>query len=75
MKTFEVGKTYWTRSAGDHECIFSFEILARTAKTVTIAKHGKRVRRGLRIANDVEQFMPFGNYSMAAVITADRVTE
>ena len=31
MAQFQVGKTYATRSACDHDCIFSFTILARTA--------------------------------------------
>jgi hypothetical protein len=71
--TFEVGKTYATRSLCDHDCLFSFTILARTAKTVTVEVHGKTVRRGLSSYAGVEQFKPFGNYSMAAVITADKV--
>jgi hypothetical protein len=71
-KTFETGKTYQTRSACDHDCIFSFTILARTAKTVTVEGHGKTVRRGLTVWEGVEQFKPFGNYSMAAVISADK---
>jgi hypothetical protein len=72
MTKFEVGKTYATRSIGDHNCIFSFTILARTAKTVTVTVHGKTVRRGLSLWNGVEQFKPFGSYSMAAVISADK---
>lgn len=72
-KTFETGKTYATRSICDSECVFAFTILGRTAKTVTTQVHGKTVKRGVRIYDGVEQFMPFGNYSMAAVITADKV--
>ena len=70
-KTFEAGKTYSTRSICDHDCIFRFTILARTAKSVTIEVHGKTVRRGLSIWQGVEQFKPFGSYSMCAVIGAD----
>ena len=44
---FQVGRTYATRSICDYDCIFSFTILARTAKTVTTQIHGKTVRRGL----------------------------
>lgn len=68
---FEVGNTYFTRSICDHDCIFSFAILARTAKTITTKVHDKVVRRGLQTWNDVEQFKPFGNYSMCAIISAD----
>ena len=69
---FAVGKTYATRSACDHECIFAFTILARTAKTVTVKVHDKVVRRGLSIWDGVETFKPFGTYSMCAIISADR---
>lgn len=72
MARFQIGKTYVTRSACDHNCIFSFTILARTAKSVTINVRGKAVRRGLKIWDDVEHFDPFGRYSMAPVISADR---
>jgi hypothetical protein len=68
---FQIGKTYATRSICDHDCIFSFTILARTAKTVTVNVHGKTVRRGLPIWEGIEQFKPFGTYSMCAIIGAD----
>ena len=69
---FQTGTTYYTRSIGDHDCIFSFEILRRTAKTVRVQVNGKIVNRGLTIYEGVEQFKPFGNYSMCAIIRADR---
>ena len=73
MKRFKVGKTYATRSACDHDCIFSFTILGRTAKTVTVDVHGKTVRRGLALDYDgSECFKPFGTYSMCAVIRASK---
>jgi hypothetical protein len=69
---FQVGNTYQTRSICDHDCIFSFTILSRTAKSVRVTVHGKVVRRGLSIWNGVEQFKPFGTYSMCAIISADK---
>jgi|SRR5215831_4126776 len=72
MIKFEVGKTYATRSICDYDCIFSFTILARTAKTVTVEVHGKRVKRGLSAWGNAERFKPFGSYSMAPTIAADR---
>lgn len=71
-KTFQVGTTYATRSICDWDCIHSFEIMARTAKSVTVKVHGKVVRRGLSVYEGVEQFKPFGSYSMAAIISADK---
>jgi hypothetical protein len=69
--SFQVGKTYFDRSICDHNCIFSFTILARTAKSVTINVRGKTARKGLTTYNGVEQFKPFGTYSMCAVVSAD----
>ena len=59
--TFEVGRTYSTRSICDYDCVHSFTILARTAKSVTVDVHGKTVRRGVRVSDGVEQFKPFGS--------------
>jgi len=76
MKSFEIGKTYSTRSICDHNCIFSFTILARTAKTVKIEVHGKEVTRRIRPGyNGFEAFDPFGRYSMSPVITAEDTRE
>lgn len=68
---FQVGQTYATRSICDHECIFSFTILKRTAKTVTINMHGKTVQRRITSYEGCEQFAPYGSYSMCAIISAD----
>ena len=68
---FEVGKTYYDRSACDYDCIFKFKIEARTAKQVTISQRGKISKRGIQVRDGVEQFKPFGSYSMAAIVRAD----
>lgn len=67
---FEVGKTYQTRSICDHDCIFAYTILARTEKSVTIKVNGQRVRRGLKMYDGAEYFMPLGSYSMAPIVRA-----
>jgi len=72
MMKFEVGKSYETRSIADWECIFSFTILDRTDKTITTIAHGKRVKRGLKTVDGVEQFKPFGSYSMCPIIRANK---
>jgi hypothetical protein len=72
MTKFQVGRTYETRSIADHDCIHSFEILARTDKTVTVKVYGNTVKRGIQVRDDVEQFKPFGTYSMCAVIRANK---
>jgi len=69
---FKIGTTYFTRSICNHDCIYKFEILNRTAKSVLILKDGDIVRRRLSIWNGAESFKPFGSYSMAAIISADK---
>ena len=70
MKKFETGKTYSTRSICDHNCIFSFKILRRTAKSVWVKVDGEKVRRAIEVYDEKETFYPFGKYSMAAIISA-----
>ncbi len=72
-KRFETGTTYYTRSACNHECIFSFEVVSRTEKTVTLrSPHRRDVRRKVRIGEDgVERCDPHGRYSMSPVISAE----
>lgn len=72
---FKVGETYATRSIADYDTVFSFTILGRTAKTVSLKVRGKIVRRGLSVWQGVEQFKPFGNYSMCAIVSADKVAK
>lgn len=69
---FEVGKTYYTRSICNHDCIFSIKVLKRTAKTVVVLKDGKekRCKIGLSYNGKEETITPWGVYSMCPVIGA-----
>jgi hypothetical protein len=73
---FIPGRSYSTRSACDHECIFSIEVLKRTEKTVTIRKSGDRVKT-CRISDydGAEMIKPWGSYSMCPIIRADRLED
>lgn len=73
MKTFEPGKTYQTRSIGDHDCIIRLTVLSRTAKTITadIAGRGKKTLRPA-VYDECEYVRPWGNYSMAPTVRADK---
>ena len=72
MISFKVGSTYYDRSIGDHNCIYKAEIVARTAKTVTIKMYGKNTcKKRITVYCDSETFKPFGSYSMAPIINAD----
>ena len=67
---FEVGKSYWTRSICDADCIIYITVAKRTAKFLTTTE-GKRL--GISIWDGVECVKPWGTYSMAPTIPADRV--
>lgn len=70
---FEVGQTYSTRSACDHECVFSFTVVKRTAKFMTVTdKFGKQTRCGVMNFDGVERAFPMGRYSMAPQISSDQ---
>jgi hypothetical protein len=71
MTTFQIGKTYTTKSICDSNCIFSFEVLKRTEKTITIKDiFGEIVKRGVYLYEGNEQCKPLGNYSMCPIISA-----
>jgi hypothetical protein len=67
---FETGQTYSTTSICNHEVVYSFKILRRTAKSIWTEVDGQVVRRAIEIYRDAETFYPFGKYSMAAIIRA-----
>ena len=71
MLEFEAGKTYEARSACDYDCIFSFEVVRRTARTITFLHHGQEKTRGVKQDSGGEEFcFPLGRYSMAPTIRA-----
>lgn len=71
---FTAGRTYRTRSACDHNCIYGFVIIRRSAASVWIIEEGetKVTRRKITVYLGVETIMPHGRHSMAPVISADR---
>ena len=69
---FAVGNTYACRSFGDHNCVWTFTVTARTARFVTLSdSDGKTVRVGVRVWNGVESCSPFGTFSLSPVLTAE----
>lgn len=65
---FEVGRTYYTRSVCDHNCIISVTIASRTAKMVTTTE-GKRFRTNSDYDGN-EMIKPWGTFSMCPVLSA-----
>ena len=77
MKKFEIGKTYYTRSICDHDCVITGKVIRRTAATVTMEVSGQgvktlRISKGLSAFCGSEAVKPWGAYSMAPTLTADR---
>ena len=69
---FEVNYKYECRSACDHNCKWTFEVVKRTAKQIIISDGTKQIR--CKIYNDssdnTEFVYPLGRYSMCPVLRA-----
>ena len=74
IKTFSIGKEYFTRSICDSDCIFTTKILSRTAKTVTIQDDFNKVptKRKIHIYDNAEAIYHIGKFSMCPVINANK---
>jgi hypothetical protein len=72
MIKFETGKTYYTRSVADYDTIVRVTVAKRTDKTI-VTTGEERLR--INVWNGVEQVKPWGSYSMAPIVGADRMME
>ena len=74
FQKFTVGATYSARSFCDYDCVWTFTVIARTARFITIIQEGETTpkRVGVRTWNGVESASPLGTYSMAPVLSANR---
>jgi hypothetical protein len=75
MLKFEVGKVYTGRFATDSDCTYSFEVLFRTEKRIQIVDAHTSALKWIGVKldhNGNEMALPFGRYSMAPTIRADR---
>lgn len=74
MLKFEVGKTYSMKSICDQNCIWNYEVVARTASTIIITD-GKEVKK-CRINKQYSEYrkaetvFPLGRYSMCPILSA-----
>jgi hypothetical protein len=74
MAKFIVGNTYSMRSICDHECVWTFTVIKRTAATITITD-GKETKT-CRIVKKYSEYdgretvKPFGTYSMCPLLRA-----
>lgn len=77
MIKFEVGKKYEVHSICNWDCVWIYEVVKRTACTVTLKdKNGeeKRFRISKAYSGKSEAVLPLGRYSMCPVLTADNVS-
>ncbi len=70
MSQFEPGKTYLGRFVTDADSRIELTVAKRTAKSI-VTTTGKTLRIKIDFQG-VEYVMPFGQYSMAPSINADR---
>jgi hypothetical protein len=69
--TFEPGSVYYVHSNADWDCVFEFTVMSRTAKFVTFkTRYGDIARVGVKVDEDGEWALPFGNYSMDPCVRA-----
>ena len=70
MKKFEAGKSYYTRSICNQDCIFAYTVAKRTDKTATLVDaSGTAKRYKVRADGNTERII-LGSYSMAPVLDA-----
>lgn len=77
---FEVGKMYYTHSLANYDTIITIKVIKRTPKTVTIKElsgwpiNHNTFRVHEESFGDKTEWISLGNYSMAPVVRASRIT-
>ena len=71
MNTIKANTTYYTRSIGDHNCIFSCKVLSRTAKMARILYEGKERRAKIYIDDNNREYIQPDHWSFAPSFRAD----
>ena len=81
IKQFVVGKKYSMRSACDHDCIWTYQVISRTDSTVVLqqVRNGKpygdqarfRINKQLSGYYNAEAVRPLGSYSMCPTLVAE----
>mgnify|MGYP001607789697 CR=1 FL=1 len=71
---FETGKTYQCRSFCDYDTIITGTVLRRTEKTITMQLRDKEKVQPPKFLHgtEIEYVNPWGKYSMAPIMSADR---
>jgi hypothetical protein len=74
MTKFKPGSHYYTRSIGDHNCVFSILVASRTAQTISayVDSRAEVKRFRIEVIEGNETIMPHGRYSMAPCIGSNK---
>ena len=76
MKKFEVGGSYSVRSICNHDCVWTYTVIKRTACTVTLEEKGEiitcRINKKTSEYAGTEAVYPKGHYSMCPILTAGK---
>lgn len=74
MKQFEIGKSYTHGWIGDSDLFTTWTVIKRTAQTITITTGREtktcRIIKGLSEIRKAESIFPYGQYSMAPILSA-----
>lgn len=75
MTKFEIGKEYKMTSACDHNCVWTYKVIARTACMITLEDERGQTKK-CRINKQSSEYFnaeavhPLGKYSMAPILRA-----
>lgn len=71
MNTMKPNTTYYTRSIGDHNCIFSCKVISRTAKMAKILYDGVERRAKIYTDDNGREYIRPDHWSFAPSFRAD----
>jgi hypothetical protein len=78
-RRFQVGQQYYCRLVTDYDTVLVYWVVSRTERYVTVERADESEpepkRLGVRVFEGVELCNPWGRYSMAPVLRADRELE
>ncbi|MCR5614179.1 hypothetical protein [Treponema sp.] len=75
MEKIKANTTYYTRSIGDHNCIFELTVLSRTAKTALINYDNEKRRAKIYTDSDGREYLQPDRWSFALTFRAGSTTK
>ena len=64
------------RSVCNHDCVWTYTVISRTACTITLARENGevcncRINKKLTVHRNAESVLPLGYYSMCPILSAE----